>query len=411
MHLLLVEDKDSFRRLLIQALADSGWTLHAVGTPAEALAILADTPCEVMVTDLRLPEMSGLELLKRAKRLHPGLRVLLMSAFGEAADIVEAMAAGAEDFLPKPFDLDLFQATLERMRALVEAPCPDPREPWVACSAAMIRLERAMASLAESSAPTLFTGERGSGRSRAARRLHTLRSPRAPLLDLEASSLGPLGLDGRRLAQLKGGTIHLRNLEGLSASGASELLEALGRDGVCWTATAASLEQVPPSLHPKLCTFALPLPPLRERREDVLPLFSAFLGRTARQAGRSAPVMDKGVERELLSRPWPGNVAELLWVAEQAMIRTTGPLLATLPEAALPTGEVLDLAWPAPGTLESMLAEVVRQAEARLLRRALRHRGCNLTAVALDLGVTQRLLSQRLREYHIPLEDGEEGNT
>ena len=134
MDLLLVEDKDSFRRLLTQALEGSVWTVRAVADPQEALRILESQPFEVLVTDLRLPGMSGLELIRRAKRLHPGLRVVLMSAFGEPKDIVEAMRLGADDFLPKPFDLDAFTAVLERLRALVGAPPPDPAEPWIAHS-------------------------------------------------------------------------------------------------------------------------------------------------------------------------------------------------------------------------------------------------------------------------------------
>ena len=125
MRLLLVEDKDSFRRLLVQALADSPWTVEALADPAEALRALAAASHDVMVTDLRLPSMSGLELIRQAKRLQPALRVVLMSAFGEPKDIVEAMRLGADDFLPKPFDLDVFLALLDRLRALVGAP-PQP---------------------------------------------------------------------------------------------------------------------------------------------------------------------------------------------------------------------------------------------------------------------------------------------
>ncbi len=110
MDLLLVEDKDSFRRLLTQALEGSAWSVRAVADPQEALRALEAAPSHVLVTDLRLPGMSGLELIRRARQLHPTLRVVLMSAFGEPRDIVEAMRLGAEDFLPKPFDLDVFLA-------------------------------------------------------------------------------------------------------------------------------------------------------------------------------------------------------------------------------------------------------------------------------------------------------------
>ena len=177
MDLLLVEDKDSFRRLLTQALEGSVWTVRAVADPQEALRHLESQPFHVLVTDLRLPGMSGIELIRRARRLHPGLRVVLMSAFGEPKDIVEAMRLGADDFLPKPFDLDAFLALLDRLRALVGAPPPDPAEPWVAHSPAMQALDAALRQAASADLPVVFRGERGSGRERCARRLQSLSGP------------------------------------------------------------------------------------------------------------------------------------------------------------------------------------------------------------------------------------------
>ncbi|MBP1626133.1 MAG: two component, sigma54 specific, transcriptional regulator, Fis family [Holophagaceae bacterium] len=409
MHLLLVEDKDSFRRLLVQALEGSGWEIHAVAHPQEALAVLEATPCEIMVTDLRLPAMSGLELLKRAKRMRPELRVLLMSAFGEPSDIVEAMAFGADDFLPKPFDLDVFQATLERLQALTEAPSPDPREPWVAQSPSMSALDRTLGNLAESGASTLFIGERGSGRTRCARRLHTLRHPKAPFLTLDAASLGPEGPRGHQLAMLKGGTLHLQDLDGISPEGTQGLLRALGAPGIHWSGSASSLESIPAPLRPKLGVLVLSLAPLRERREDVLPLFRASLEQAARRIGRIPPVIDLRVERELLSRPWIGNVAELLWLAERCLSTCPDALLAALPTFQGMSQNLLELSWPDPGPLESMLARVQEQAEALLIRRALKANGSKLMETAQALGITHRLLSQRLREHHISLEDGGSG--
>src|SRR5690349_4107179 len=136
MDLLLVEDKDSFRDLLVKALAGTDWSVDAVADPQEALERLEARAFPVMVTDLRLPGLSG-----RAKRVRPELRAVLMSAFGEPKDIVEAMKLGTDDFLPKPFDLDAFLALLERLRALAGAPPPPGDEPWIASSPAMRALE------------------------------------------------------------------------------------------------------------------------------------------------------------------------------------------------------------------------------------------------------------------------------
>ena len=232
MELLLVEDKDSFRRLLTRALEGSAWSVRAVGDPQEALAALAERPAQVLVTDLRLPGMSGLELIRRARRLQPALRVVLMSAFGEPKDIVEAMKLGADDFLPKPFDLDAFLALLEHLRALAMAPPPNPAEPWIAHSPAMQALDAALRRTADSHLPTLFRGEQGAGKARCARRLHLLRHPAAPYFSLQAASLGPEGPEPGILQLLQGGSLLLAGLEQLRPEAAPALTRARHREAV-----------------------------------------------------------------------------------------------------------------------------------------------------------------------------------
>lgn len=403
MRLLLVEDKDTFRRLLVQALAGSSWDVLAVGDPQEALEALARSPFEVLVTDLRLPGFSGLELLKRAKRMHPALRIVLMSAFGEPQDIVEAMRCGADEFLPKPFDLDYFHTVLERLLALVEAPPPDPREPWIVLSPAMKALDRALAKASDSSASALFLGEKGVGKLRAARRLHTLRNPQAPFLVASALSL-PDAQHRKLLAQ---GSIYLRDLEGLPLPQAQELLGVMAEEaGIRWMGGARAQAEVPESLRLRLGVLCFALPPLRERKEDVLGLFRSFLETALRQEGRPLPLVEHVVERELLQRTWPGNLHELAWCSFQALRANQGAILAALPPAGGALETTLCLPLPEPSTLEAMLSELVKIAEPSLLRRALAAHHHDPAAAATALGLTPRAFMQRLREYRIPLEEG-----
>lgn len=403
MRLLLVEDKDSFRRLLVQALEGSGWTPTACAHPSEALEALAREPFDALVTDLRLPGFSGLELLKRAKRLQPALRTVLMSAFGEPQDIVEAVRWGADTFLPKPFDLDAFLDLLARLRALSDAPPPDPREPWIAFSPPMRALDQALLRAAEGREPALFFGGPGAGKLRAARRLHTLRNPGAPFGVVEAEAFAA---HQDRLPLLAGGSLCVVGLHRLTEAQVSVLLLALespeGRR-VAWMGTARDLASVPRALAERIGVLRFALPPLEERREDVLPLFRSFLAGEAQAEGRAAPVVERIHERELLARAWPGNVRELAACAREALRATQGAVLGPLPRRN-PEAPTLVLPWPAPGPLAAMAAELAAQGEAALLRRALDHQGGNLAATAQALGLTVRALGLRLREHGIPLD-------
>ena len=405
MRLLLVEDKDSFRRLLVQALAGSSWEVVAVGDPREALAALDAGPFEVLVTDLRLPGMTGLELLKAARRSHPAIRAVLMSAFGESRDIVEAIRWGADDFLPKPFDLDQFILVLERLRALVGAPPPDPREPWLAHAPAMRTLSLELGQAAQSQDPVLFHGERGTGKGRAARRLHVLRHPQMPYLAVPAGSLGPDGPGERELSMLQGGSIYLSGLDEFAPLSLLKAMESpLGR-GVRWLGGCREPLALPEALRLRLGVLFFRLAPLRERREDILPCFWSFLEALARQEGRVTPTLERGTEKDLLQRAWPGNLRQLSWTVVQAWRATPATLLAPLPPEGMEGRGSLVLPWPRSGTLEAMLAAVGKAAEGTLLLEALAGRRRNPAEVAKELGLSMRTLARALREHHISLED------
>lgn len=406
MRLLLVEDKDSFRRLLVQALSPTPWQVRATGDPEEALSWLEAEPVEVLVTDLRLPGFSGLELIRRARRLAPSMRVVMMSAFGEPKDIVEAIRLGADDFLPKPFDLDVFLALVDRLGALAGAPPPDPAEPWVALSPAMRALDAALARAADSEVPTLFWGPGGSGRGRCARRLHTLRHPKGPYRMVDAVALTPEDFSEGALGLLQGGSLCLHRLECLAPQLLPEVLKAMESplaQGVRWMGTCSGLPAVPDSLRLRLGVLCLQTPSLAERKEDLLLLFRALVQGEARQSGRTAPLLDRAAERQLLARDWPGELRELTWLARRTLESVEGVLVRNLPQEA--PAEALVLPWPPPDSLESMLRSAGREVELALLQRAIRDRRGELPAVAGELGLTVRALAQRLREHRIPLDD------
>lgn len=405
MDLLLVEDKDSFRKLLEKALEGSAWQLTAVADPESALRELEARPFRALVTDLRLPGMNGLELIRHAKRLRPELRVLLMSAFGEPRDIVEAMKLGAEDFLPKPFDLDAFLAQLERLRGLVGAPPPSPSEPWVALSPAMLDLDAALRRAAETRLPVLFRGAAGVGKARCARRLHLLRDPHAPFLSLEASNIAADGPAEDTLRLLQGGTLLLRGLEGISGAAASAMAKAmvspLGQ-GLCWMGSLAEGRDLAEPLRHHLDVLELKVPPLAARGGEALPLLKAFLEAGAAAAGRSRPWLERGAEKEVLERDLSGNARQLEQLAARILLLNEGPAIHALP-MDLGGSPPLLLPWPEPGPLESMERSIQKSAEAHLLRRALEMQRGDLGRTAESLGLSVRALGQRLKEHGIPL--------
>ncbi len=408
MRLLLVEDKDSFRRLLAQALEGSAWTVAAAADPLEALRLLEADPVQLMVTDLRLPGMSGLELIRRARQLQPSLRVVLMSAFAEPRDIVEAMRLGADDFLAKPFDLDAFLALLERLGALVGAPPPDPAELWVAHSGPMKALDKALGKAASTTLPVLIRGDQGAGRARSARRLHTLRHPALPFRSLPASELGPAGPDPILLELLRGGSLYLAGLEHLSAQATAPLAQAMASpagQALTWMGGIASDAALPPELAHRLDALELRVPPLRDRREDILALARLLLERGARRLGRTAPWLERAAERQLLDHRWPGNVQELEEVVERTLLASPSPAIRGFPDLGL-ENRPLCLPWPEAGSLEAMLRTIAHSAERDLLQRALLQARGSLPRTAEHLGVSLRVLTQRLRDQGIPLEDG-----
>jgi DNA-binding NtrC family response regulator len=408
MDLLLVEDKDSFRRLLSQALEGSVWQVKAVADPQEALRALEAQPFHVLVTDLRLPGMSGLELIRRARRLHPGLRVVLMSAFGEPKDIVEAMRLGADDFLPKPFDLDAFLSLLDRLRALVGAPPPDPAEPWITNSPAMQTLDGVLRQAATSSLPVVFRGERGSGRERCARRLHVLRNPAAPYLSLPAATLGPEGPEPRMLQLLEGGSLFLGGLEHLAPAAAGPLARAMDSTSgqrLAWMGSLDPDGHLAPDIAHRLGSLELRVPALRDRREDLLTLTRLLLEQGARREGRPAPWLERSAERQLLEYGWPGNVRELEVLVGRTLLFAEGHAVRSFPDLGLGLNAPLCLPWPPTGSLDVMLRSVARSAEALLLHRAMDRAAGDLPHAAESLGLTVRTLAQRLREHGIPLED------
>jgi len=406
MRLLLVEDKDSFRRTLLKALEGSGWEAIEAAAPDKAIEVLESGPVEAMVTDMRMPGFSGLELIKKAKRISPAIKIILISAFAEPSDIVEAISSGADDFIPKPFDLVFFLGRLEKMRASILSPPPDPNEPWVAASKDMLVVEKKLRAVAETGLPVLFFGQAGTGRARAARRLHVLRNASAPFYSAFARDLGPTSLSEALLNSLEGGSALLMDLESLPTAALQMLLGCLERHpGVYWMGTCKDPSDLPEPLKSRIGVIELALAPLAQRKDDILPLFHNHLIDICKKAGRAAPAVDRQIEKELLAKEWPGNVLELVWAAAEAARACSGGALKELPSQVSQMDSNMLLPRPKRGKLTSMLKEISHSAEKRLLEESLLEANGDLSMAAKNLGLSTKNYVHKLRVYGISLKN------
>jgi DNA-binding NtrC family response regulator len=177
--------------------------------------------------------------------------------------------------------------------------------------------------------------------------------------------------------------------------------------GIRWMGSCLEVKALPETLRLRLGVIVFTLPPLRERREDILPTFRAFLGELARAEGRPVPMLEREAERDLLLDPWPGNLGQLAWAVASAWRSTSGPLLAPMPAGDRAPGGTgaLVLPWPEPGTLAEMLESVRHAAAGALLRKAMAGRRDDPAPVARALGLSPRAFARALRDCRISLED------
>ncbi|HEV3468649.1 MAG TPA: sigma-54 dependent transcriptional regulator [Pyrinomonadaceae bacterium] len=452
--ILLVEDKESLRRVLRLTLESAGYSVEEAEDARAAAQALQRAPFRLVLTDLRMPHGSGLDVLRAAKAADAEVPVVLMTAYGSVDEAVQAMKDGAHDFLQKPVDsnhlLLLVERALEQARLRTENVLL--REEWsrrygfpriIGESDAIKRAVSETQRVATTDTTVLLLGESGTGKELFARAVHHL-SPRRdrafvavncaaiPETLIESELFGHekgsfTGATERRPGKFElaaGGTIFLDEIGELPLNVQGKLLRAIeektvdrigGRAPVpvdvrVVAATNRDLEAAAEEgsfrrdLYFRLAVFPVRVPPLRERGDDVVLLarhFAAQYGRELRK--RPANVSDEAVAA-LRAHAWPGNVRELENAIERACILADS---ATLGAA--------DLGLPAPGAgrpeaaaafdLSGTLAEAVERAaravERRKIADALRAHGGNKTRAAEDLGVSYKTLLTKIKDYEL----------
>ena len=446
-NVLVVDDDASMRHLLSVILHDAGFEARAVASAEDALREVEQRAYDLVLTDVRMPGMGGLALLRELQRRDPDLVVVVMSAYGTHDTAIDAVKAGAWDYVSKPFRPDevvlVLRKAEERERLarenrrlrgeLREAYRP---ESIVGASAAMEELLRQVRRVAPLKTTVLVEGESGTGKELVARALHEL-SPRAsfPFVAVNCGAIPAELIESELFGHVRGAfTDAHRNKKGLAAEadGGTLFLDEIGElppglqvkllrfleeeevrpvgdtrsrrvDVRVVAATARDLSRAiaegefREDLFYRLNVVGLRIPPLRERREDVPSLAAHFLARFARlRPELPAPSFSPEALAALAAHRWPGNVRELEHAVERAVVLAEGPVIGEedLPDAVRygPPAEPA-----ASGDLS--IKRGTRDLEARLIRAALERTGGNRTRAAELLEISYRALLYKIKEY------------
>jgi two-component system response regulator AtoC len=450
---LIVDDEESLRHLLSVFLRDHGYAARAVANGEEALKELAARDYDLVLSDVRMPRMDGLALLREAQRLHPELTFIVMTAYGTHDTAIEAMKAGAYDYVSKPFKPDEVLLVLkkaeererlarENRRLRTELADAYRFENLIGGSEAMSEVLRQVRKVAPIKTTVLLSGESGTGKELVARALHEL-SPRAalPFVAVNCGAIPSELVESELFGHVKGAfTDASRNKKGLAseADGGTLFLDEIGElplavqvkllrflqeeevrpvgdtrahrvdvrviaASVRDLAAAVKAGQFREDLYYRLNVVAVRLPALRERAGDIPALAAHFLARYARlRPGAPIERISEEALAALKAYRWPGNVRELEHAVERAVVLCDGPEIREedLPEAVrgAPTPA-------APGDLlpEATLSikRATRAVEERLIRSALAQTNGNRTRAAELLELSYRALLYKIKEYGI----------
>jgi two-component system, NtrC family, response regulator len=448
--ILVVDDERHTLNALSLILRREGHTVLAATSAKEALEQLQEQDVEIILSDVKMPEIDGLALLRQVKSDYAGIVVVMMSGHQDIAAAVEAMKEGAFDYLIKPFGKDEVLRTVQKaltLRALLVENLTLKRQVFdrfaraqvIGSSPAWRKICEMVEQVAPARATVLITGESGTGKELIASLVHRL-SPRAerPLITLNAAALPATLLEAElfgyekgaftgaqqrkpgRFELADGGTLFLDEISDMPMEVQVKLLRVL-QDGTferlggtrtlqvdvrLVAATNKDLAQEVEAqrfrldLYYRLNVITLPLPPLRERREDIPLLVAHFLRKYAEQNRKEVTAIQQQALQRLQAYHWPGNVRELENVIERAVVLAQGPTVgvAELPthlqeqEPALPSR---DQSVP---PLNGTLADIERAAIAHALQQS----GGNRQAAARALNIGVATLYRKLKEYQLP---------
>ncbi|MCA9411180.1 MAG: sigma-54-dependent Fis family transcriptional regulator [Candidatus Omnitrophica bacterium] len=451
---LIVDDEENLCRILSLVLKDEGFEIEVANDGQSAVGLIDKNAYDCILTDVRMPELDGLALLREAKKRDPDQAVIVMTAYGNVQLAQEVMRAGAFDYVIKPFDNDELVRTIARAvelrrlrseRETLSEQLADQLGPGqlVGASHAMQQIGKAIAQVADTDATVLITGESGTGKELVARAIH-LNSSRAQramvavncgafpreLIESElfghekgaftSANTAKVGL----IEKANQSTLFLDELGELPLELQVKLLRVL-ESGEVRRVGAVTPRKVDvriigatnrdlrkeqeegrfrEDLYYRLSTFPIEIPPLRERKDDIPLLIDHFLGLCSRKMNRSLGGISKDAMETLQNFRWPGNVRELQNLLERLVITKTGQYIE---KEDLPR-EILDPAsWAEGEEIAEQLPYKQAKAvfEKRYFKALLKAHDYNVTSSALFAGLSRRHLQEKLREFKIRVSD------
>jgi DNA-binding NtrC family response regulator len=444
--ILIIDDDASLRRVLEYNLQEAGYLVTAAASGEEGLALFTATPFPLVITDMKMPGMDGMQLLCAVKKIASGTLVIMITAFGTVDVAVQAMKAGAYDYITKPFNRDELLLTAAKALQFIDVETENRHlkeeladrndfRTLVGASPQMEKVFSIVRKVADTDASVLITGESGTGKELIARSLHALSSRKeSPFIAINCSAIPRDLLESELFGHLKGaftgaikdkpgkfeladgGTIFLDEVAELPLELQPKLLRALQEKAVepvggshprkidfrVIAATNLDMEKAlgessfREDLYYRLAVIPIHLPPLRERKEDIRLLLKHF----CTKHGAEKVTFDEPSIAALLKYGWPGNVREFENMVERLLIMRGSDSLTLndIPdkvrnsEASKSSGNVLNL--PDGGySLEKLEQEIVTE--------ALNRSGWNQTAAARFLKIPRHTLIYRMEKYGI----------
>jgi two-component system response regulator HydG len=448
LNLLVVDDDEHIREVCRAVAAESGMKAIDVSTAEEALEVLELSSVDILLTDLRLPGTSGLELLKKVTVTHPDVAVVMLTQYGTIDSAVEATRMGAADYVTKPFRVEELRARLEQVAHAVELKRENRllREQvrtrpgfggLIGMSPRMERVYKMIEKVSQRDHPVLILGESGTGKELVARSIHYLGTRKdKPFVPVECSALVPTLVESELFGYTRGaftgamqakqglmesangGTLFLDEIGEMSLEMQAKLLRALQQREIkpvgsterrsinvrILAATNRDLELAIKNgafrqdLYFRLNVVQIKLPPLRERKSDIPLLVTTFLEKFSGDTD-TAREMTEDAMRRLMAYDWPGNVRELENAIERAVALGSGPFVSV---HDLPSNLQYPTTERAPAKEEMLPLE---ELERRAILSTLRQTGGDKQAAARALGIGKTTLYRKLKQYQIERAD------